>query len=615
MKKRVISVLMVVLMVVLTMIPQNVYAENNVPQAVIQYLAVEKAKVDLEEEQNIVVGFDGDISNVQEAQLMVRNITNGTDSIVQLSENEEDAMKFSILYSSQDQVGEYVVKQLIYSIGGEATTIDVSNIGIEARYGVEMDVETAPDAVATESGDEQTASDNIDIEVSNIEEDGTMVEATSISEAIQYAADDGVAAQDLDNNTRSVESNVVVVLDPGHDNTHAGARGNGLCEEQLTLKIAQYCRQELETYKGVTVYMTRGDDGACPYPGTTSGVCNQNRVSFAQSVGASVYVSIHLNSASSADANGVEIYYPNQNYSAWASAVGQFVASDILTQLTALGLNNRGLKIRNSTDGETYPDGSLTDYYGVIRNGKLAGFSSIIVEHAFLTGNVDAARYLSNEDGLKSLGVADATGIANAYNLQKKTEWTATGLYLVNHSHDNFTVGMVTENSQNTPIEYRWLVYDINAEIWSCVQDWNRSEWLSWNPGKSGKYLIRGEVREIGNHEKAYDFTIGSEHQQYIKGKCQMPYTGSGGGYLIGIESFENPNQSYQYEMQIMDCTLYAQGKPAWIYTTGKNKVSDGNAMWTIWQPQYGYYWTLFRVYDANGNLLDEECYGFENIC
>ena len=101
-----------------------------------------------------------------------------------------------------------------------------------------------------------------------------------------------------------------------------------------------------------------------------------------------------------------------------------------------------------------------------------------------------------------------------------------------------------------------------------------------------------------------------------IKGKCQMPYSGEQGtGYLIGVESYDNPGQKYQYEMLILDCTLLAQGKPAWTYTTGKFTVSQGNAGWCIWTPQYGYYWTLFRVYDENGVLIDEQCYGFENIC
>ena len=94
----------------------------------------------------------------------------------------------------------------------------------------------------------------------------------------------------------------------------------------------------------------------------------------------------------------------------------------------------------------------------------------------------------------------------------------------------------------------------------------------------------------------------------------QAMITAPAGGYLIGIESYDNPNHGYTYEMLILDCTLYAQGLPAWTYTTGRCSAPD-TCLWTIWQPQYGYYWTLFRIYDSNGNLIDEQCYGFENIC
>ena len=66
--------------------------------------------------------------------------------------------------------------------------------------------------------------------------------------------------------------------------------------------------------------------------------------------------------------------------------------------------------------------------------------------------------------------------------------------------------------------------------------------------------------------------------------------------------------------MLILDCTLLAEGKDAWVYTTGQFTVDQGNAGWTIWTPEYGYYWTLFRVYDENRELLDEACYGFENV-
>ena len=93
-----------------------------------------------------------------------------------------------------------------------------------------------------------------------------------------------------------------------------------------------------------------------------------------------------------------------------------------------------------------------------------------------------------------------------------------------------------------------------------------------------------------------------------------MPYDGPGGGYLIGVESYDNPEQEYRYEMLILDCTLLAEGKDAWIYSTGQCALGTGSALWTVWQPEYGYYWTLFRIFDGQGNLLDEECYGFQNI-
>ena len=65
----------------------------------------------------------------------------------------------------------------------------------------------------------------------------------------------------------------------------------------------------------------------------------------------------------------------------------------------------------------TYPDGSKADYYSVIRNSKLAGFPGIIVEHAFLSNASDVTAFLSSEEKLKNLGVADAKGIINYFRI------------------------------------------------------------------------------------------------------------------------------------------------------------------------------------------------------
>ncbi len=214
-----------------------------------------------------------------------------------------------------------------------------------------------------------------------------------------------------------------IVLDPGHDSTHSGASGNGVSEETLNLKIAQYCYEELQNYNGVgLVYMTRNGMG-CPYPGTTSTQCNKKRVQFAKSMGAVLYVSLHNNSASSPAAKGATVYYPNGSYRSSIGVAGERLANIVQSHLIALGLKNRGTQIRNSEDNTRYPDGSIADYYGVIKNSKLSGFTAIIVEHAFVSNAEDVAAYLSTDAQLKLLGIADATAIAEYYGLSKVEVW------------------------------------------------------------------------------------------------------------------------------------------------------------------------------------------------
>lgn len=90
-----------------------------------------------------------------------------------------------------------------------------------------------------------------------------------------------------------------------------------------------------------------------------------------------------------------------------------------------------------------------------------------------------------------------------------------------------------------------------------------------------------------------------------LKGVCQMPNP-NGSGFLLGIEA--NPSdKQYIGEISIYDCS-----QQAWIAGTGKCYL-DNNALWWNWNPAYGYYWTLFRLYDGD-EIVAEQCYGFQNI-
>lgn len=281
---------------------------------------------------------------------------------------------------------------------------------MDVRFGVNEQAETNPDQVLY---DEDAYAD-VDADVVTMSADGEVISENTVENVLEQGISEAVAS--VADNLKGANSNVKVVLDPGHDGTHAGASGFGVQEADLTLKIATYCKEELSTYNGITVYMTR-ESASCPAGGGDNIACLDARANLAKNVGANVLVSFHLNTANGT-ARGVEVYYPNSNYNAQVGGNGQALAKKICDKLAALGLNYRGTLIRNASY-DKYPDGSAADYYGLIRRCKNNGIPGLIIEHAFLDNANDYYTYLSSDEKLKALGVADATAIAEYFGLTK----------------------------------------------------------------------------------------------------------------------------------------------------------------------------------------------------
>lgn len=196
-------------------------------------------------------------------------------------------------------------------------------------------------------------------------------------------------------------SEYIIVLDPGHGGSDPGTSYNGVSEKNVNLKIAQYVKAELETYSNVKVIMTRTSD---TYPTLLE------RSQIAGNYKADFFISIHCNmlASKSSAANGSEVYASlSPNYSASTAKMGNLVMSE----LVKAGMKNRGVKTVRGESGQ--------DYYAVIRNTVAKGVPAILIEEGYLSGSSDHAM-LTSDAGQRKIGVANATAIANYFQLKKK---------------------------------------------------------------------------------------------------------------------------------------------------------------------------------------------------
>lgn len=92
-----------------------------------------------------------------------------------------------------------------------------------------------------------------------------------------------------------------VVLDPGHGGKDPGASGpGGIAEKEIVLSIAKKLAVKLKTEMGTEVVLTRKDDRFVPL---------EDRTLLANSEDADLFISLHVNASTNADARGIETYY------------------------------------------------------------------------------------------------------------------------------------------------------------------------------------------------------------------------------------------------------------------------------------------------------------------
>lgn len=492
--------------------------------SMMEYFLVDNPTLTSGSAENFVLSMN-DANGYSDFSITVQK-TDGTTFDLEASEQVDKLVKFTKDFSSADK-GEYSVTTLHYTYNGGKYYLNFSDLGMDVKFGVDQEY----------SGYDETLPDMTQDIVEDDELNSAVVQVTNLDDASEEVAE-GIMASNPEAAMALVDENsdiatqanegVTICLDPGHGGNDSGAIGvNNVYEKNLTLKIAQYCKQELEKYN-CHVVMTRIGD---------TNPSLEDRANFAKSQGAQYLISIHLNSATGGGAVGAEVYYPNTHWRPDISQNGKNVAQAIQSQLVSLGLYDRGIKFR-TIDTNIYPnpfrydDSSVADYYGIIRNVKYNGLTGLIIEHCFINNVSDYNNYLNSDAKLQKLGVADANGIVSALGLTKASEnsvvTSSPSISYQTHVQDygwqswksngevSGTVGQskrleginIKLSNINGSIEYKTHVQDIG---W---QDWKSNGQMSGTSGQS-KRLEAIQIKLSGEVANQYDIYYRVHAQDY----------------------------------------------------------------------------------------------------
>lgn len=369
-----------------------------------EYFLVDNPVLSSGEAENFVLSLNN-AEGYSDFRLTIQK-EDGSTFDLESTEQVDNLVKFSRVFNEEEK-GQYSVTTLHYVYNGQAYYLNFSDLEMDVKFGVDQEYD-GYDSTLPDLTEDSISSEGI-------------IEVTDVNKAEEEIVN-GVASQpatmSVDEFSKHATGGMTICLDPGHGGSDSGATAFGAKESDLTLKIAQYCKEELAKYD-VNVVMTRTTDTRLS---EEAAMDLKNRVEVAKKAGASYFISIHINSAQNSAAHGAEVYYPNTSGNKNLSTNGQNLAKAIQKQLTALGLYDRGIKIRNYTDGTTSsnPNSSDQDYYGVIRYAKQANITGLIVEHCFISNKEEFDKYLGSNAKLQQLGIADAKGIVSALGLQAK---------------------------------------------------------------------------------------------------------------------------------------------------------------------------------------------------
>lgn len=603
----------------------------------LNWAVVESGRFDTPAENKYIVLDLGDGSTVfEDATLTLINEYNGEEITLAVDTILDTTLLFYASFPDASCRGKYRVASVQYTAGGVLYEKNLMDDDVAPRFGVDCDI--------TEEPDIYLGGEDFDEVVPNTDENGTTTvpsitnentDATDVTDVVNYdsslqsdlldlsddfssanvigidgensnvdlsgvvlSGDESGITKEVNNDellssslnqlvfSKSPE-NIIIVLDPGHGGTDEGAvrtwNGVKYCERDMNQTIANACRDELAKYKNVTVYMTRSSTTESLHGST--GADLQWRCDYAHEMGADLFVSLHCN-ASGVDntKTGAEVYVPNVGYSTQAHNVGKTVGAKIGEKLKALGLANGTTYERSSENGTTYDDGSIADYYAVIRHCKEYMIPGMIVEHGYVSSQYDCETFFGTNEKLQALGKADAQAIAENIGLieqnrvnneMKITGWRKSGDTYVYYIDGNVQTGFFVVDGKKY----------YGRENGQVVKGWQLIDGYYYLFNESGAMVISSWVQD-GSGKWMWLDGDGHMATGITNAKGTYYLLDSEGHMLTGWQTYGD-KWYYMNESGVMYRSCWVKGSKGWYYMCADGHMATNE---TISDGGYSYY-------------------------
>ncbi len=256
----------------------------------------------------------------------------------------------------------------------------------------------------------------------------------------------------------------IICIDAGHGGTDSGACGNGIKEKDLVLKVAKAVKNELSK-QNFDVVCTRITDNF---------VNLGERCRIANSHNANLFVSIHANSASNPQANGIETLCYSKN------KISEILQKNLVNSLK---LNNRGIKERK-------------DLF-VLNGTKM---EAALVELGFLSSKIDSSIMRKNNfETISANAIVNAIceyfGINQTQENEKKENWEMKKIINVTiNGKQDYTEGYFANNKNLFTTDFiKKLGFDVEYNPASKVVSFKNSD------VKTITAIINGKQKELSS--------------------------------------------------------------------------------------------------------------------